>query len=110
MYCTSCRTEAFDFGMLSITLYRSYKGFGYALGISAAPEETRLSKSRIREETDAGAEAMGRGSSLTPVFLLLAGVPKRKRDIRRRGTTCVAIDGRMGGLRRFTCTPAFTVS
>ena len=103
-------SEAFDAGMLSITHYRSHKGFGYALGISAVPEAMRLSKSRMCEEADAEAEDMGRGSFLIPVFLLLAGVPEKKGDIRRRGTTCVVIDGRMGDLRRFTCTPAFTVS
>ena len=36
----------------------------YALGTGAALEEMRLSKSRMREETDTGAEAMNRGSFL----------------------------------------------
>jgi len=48
---------------LSRWLYRSDKGFGDALGMDAAPEAMGPQKSRIREETDAGAESMSRGGS-----------------------------------------------
>jgi len=34
-------------GMLSISLHRSHKGFGYALGIDAAPEAIRPRKNRM---------------------------------------------------------------
>ena len=48
---------------LSLWLYSSDKGFGDALGMDAAPEAMRLSKGRMRKETEVEGEAMsGEGS------------------------------------------------
>ena len=48
---------------LSRWLYRSDNVFGYALGMDAVSEATRLSKGRMHEETDVGGVVMSRGSS-----------------------------------------------
>ena len=59
-------------GMLSILLYRSHKGFGYALGIDTAPEAMRPSKSQMREDTDAGKAYVAWEFFVKVVFPLLA--------------------------------------
>ena len=65
----------------SLCFYRSDEDFGYALGSDVASEEMRLLKSRMREGTVAGLEAMRRGGSLFLAPLLLA----RKRAKGRKG-------------------------
>ena len=85
--------------LLRSAVYCRGKGSGHALRINTAPEAIRLSNSRMREETDAGAEGMSRWSSSEACLSLVGtGVRERERgNIVRRGRTCVAIDERMGG-------------
>ena len=60
----ACWKALIPLGMLRISGNRSYREFGYALGIGVAPDEMRLSKSPMHEGISVGAEAMSRGSSL----------------------------------------------
>lgn len=65
---------------LSRWLYCLDKGFGEALGMDAAPEAMRPQKSRIREETNTGAEPMSRGGSFRSLsFSCQNGVRERER-------------------------------
>ena len=72
------------------------------------PEAMRLSNSRARKETDAGAEVISRWSSSEPCLSFVSmGVRERERgNIGRKERTCAAI-GRMGRRLRgliYSCT------